>query len=181
MPVRANEGDAVSDVLMVIAPDQFRDEEYARPKEVLEGLGATVTTASVAPGPCRGKLGMLARAEVALNEVSAERYDAVVFVGGSGSNVYFDDLDAHALARSMYAAGKVVGAICVAPTTLAHAGLLRGRNVTSFASQRDDLVAHGAVWTGAPVEVDGSIVTANGPGSSQDFGLAVADLLGLSR
>ncbi|MDP3630622.1 MAG: DJ-1/PfpI family protein [Actinomycetota bacterium] len=171
----------MSDVLMVIAPDQFRDEEYARPREVLEGLGATVVTASVAPGPCRGKLGMLARAEVALNEVSPDRYDAIVFVGGAGASVYFDDLDAHALARAMHAAGKVVGAICVAPSTLAHAGLLRGKNATAFASQRDDLIAHGATWTGAPVEIDGSIVTANGPAASQDFGLAIADLLGLSR
>lgn len=166
---------------MVIAPDQFRDEEYSRPKEVLEGLGAHVVTASVAPGPCRGKLGMLARATVALNEVLPEEYDAIVFIGGAGASVFFDDLDAHRLAKTLHAQGKVVAAICVAPSTLARAGLLSHRNATAFASQHDDLVAHGAVWTGADVQVDGSIVTANGPAAAQDFGLAVADLLGLSR
>jgi len=166
---------------MVIAPDQFRDEEYSHPKEVLESLGATVITASVAPGPCRGKLGMLARATVALSEAAPEAYDALVFVGGSGASVYFDDLDAHRLAKGMHARGKVVAAICVAPSTLARAGMLDRRNATAFASQRDDLVAHGAIWTGAAVEVDGSIVTANGPAAAQDFGLAIADLLGLSR
>ncbi len=171
----------MSDVLMVIAPDQFRDEEYDHPKQVLESLGATVTTASIAPGPCRGKLGMLARATVALNEVQPDKYDALVFVGGAGSSIYFDDLDAHALASAMYGDGKIIGAICVAPSILARAGLLTRRNATAFASQHDDLVDHGAVWTGAPVQVDGSIVTANGPGAAQDFGLAIADLLGLSR
>jgi protease I len=165
---------------MVIAPDQFRDEEYSHPKDVLESLGARVVTASVAPGPCRGKLGLLARADVALSEVRPETYDAVIFVGGTGSSVFFDDIDAHALARAVYADGRVVGAICVAPTTLAHAGLLNRKNATAFASQHDDLVAHGAVWTGAPVEIDGSIVTASGPAAARDFGLAIADLLGLS-
>ena len=171
----------MSNVLMVIAPDQFRDEEYSRPKEVLEGLGARVVTASVAPGPCRGKLGMLARATVALNEVVPEEYDAIVFIGGAGASVFFDDLDAHRLAKTMHAARKVVAAICIAPSILARAGLLSHRNATAFASQRDDLVAHGAVWTGAEVQVDGSIITANGPATAQDFGLAIADLLGLSR
>jgi protease I len=124
---------------------------------------------------------MLARATEALDEVVPEEFDAIVFVGGAGASVFFDDLDAHRLAKTMHAQGKVVAAICVAPSILARAGLLSRKNATAFASQRDDLVAHGAVWTGANVQVDGSIVTANGPAAAQDFGLAIADLLGLSR
>jgi len=169
----------VKSVLMVIAPDQFRDEEYAHPKEVFEGRGARVVTASVAPGPCRGKLGMLARAEVALAEAQPDDYDAIVFVGGAGAQIYFDDLDAHRLARAMAETGKVVSAICIAPSVLAHAGLLEGVHATAFSSQEDDLREHGAVWTGEPVSVDGAIVTGNGPAAARDFGMAIADLLGL--
>ena len=51
------------DVVMVIAPTVFRDEEYALPKSVLESRGAHVVTASVAPGECIGKLGMRAVAD----------------------------------------------------------------------------------------------------------------------
>ncbi|MBA4370557.1 MAG: hypothetical protein C0418_03140 [Coriobacteriaceae bacterium] len=166
-------------VLMVIAPDQFRDEEYAHPKQVLEQRGATVVTGSVAPGPCRGKLGMLAHAEVAVAEADPDDYDAVVFVGGPGSSVFFDDEDAQDLALDMAEDGKVVGAICIAPSILAHAGLLEGRAATSFDSQEDDLVMHGARWTGADVEIDGRIVTANGPAAALDFGETLADMLGL--
>ena len=166
-------------VLMVIAPDQFRDEEYARPKEVLEQRGASITTASVAPGPCRGKLGMMARADVALMEADPAEYDAIVFVGGGGSSIYFDDADAHRVAKAMVDQGKPLGAICIAPSTLAHAGLLQGLRVTSFPSQEQDLVAHGADFTGAPVEIDGLIVTANGPDAAREFGSAIADALNL--
>lgn len=164
---------------MVIAPEVFRDEEYAHPKAVLEGLGASVTTASVQPGICRGKLGMMAEATVSVADATASEYDAVVFVGGGGAQVFFDDPAAHALARSAHEGGKVVAAICIAPSVLAHAGLIRGIRATAFPSQREDLIAHGANWTGAAVEVDGSIITANGPDAATDFGRAIADALGL--
>jgi protease I len=164
---------------MVIAPDQFRDEEYARPREVLERRGAHIVTASVAPGPCRGKLGMMARADVALFDVDPAKFDAVVFVGGGGSAVFFDDEDAHRVARTIADAGGIVAAICIAPSTLARAGLLDGRTATAFPTQKDDLEAHGASFTGKPVEVDGRIVTASGPEPASDFGSAVADALGI--
>jgi len=170
----------VAHVLMVIAPAVFRDEEYAHPKQVLESAGARVTTASTARGACLGKLGMVAHADIALHEVEPADYDAVVFVGGSGAEVFFDDPVAHRIAGTMADAGMVVAAICIAPSILARAGVLHGRRATAFSSQEPDLTARGAIWTGAPVEIDGAIVTANGPEAAADFGRALADLLGLT-
>ncbi len=166
-------------VLMVIAPEGFRDEEYVEPRDVLRERGARVVTASVAPGPCRGKLGLMARAEVALFEADPSDYDAVVFVGGGGSEVFFDDLDARSLARRMYEDGKPVAAICIAPTVLANAGLLEGRPATCFSSARDALVSAGAEVTDAPVEQDGTIITASGPEAATGFGERLAEALGL--
>lgn len=164
---------------MVIAPEVFRDEEYEHPKQVLEARGASVVTASRAAGTCHGKLGLTAEATLGIAEAKATDYDAVLFVGGGGAEVFFDDPVAHDLARKTLAAGKVVGAICIAPSILARAGLLAGVRATAFPSQQDDLAAHGAVWTGAPVEVSGPIVTASGPEAARGFGLAVGDMLGL--
>ncbi len=155
--------------LLVIAPDTFRDEEYGEPKQVLERAGYDVTTASVEAGACTGRFGMKAHAEVALRDVDPAPYDIVAFVGGGGAHVYFDDPVAHALARDALDAGKVVGAICIAPSILGHAGLLNGVTVTSFSSEESDLAAHGATWTGAPVETDGRVVTASGPEAATAF------------
>lgn len=169
------------DVVMVIAQSVFRDEEYAEPKRVLESRGAHVVTASVAPGECIGKLGMRATADVSVAEATKKEWNGVVFVGGAGAAVFFDDGAAHQLAQDAWGKDAIVSAICVAPSTLARAGLLDGVSATAFPSQEADLRAHGALWTGAKVTVDGRIVTGNGPEAATEFGEAVADALGLPK
>lgn len=165
--------------LLVVAPEMFRDEEYAEPKRILEARGASVTTASVAPGECSGKLGMRATAQTSVLAAATRVWDSVTFVGGPGAEVFFDDADAHALARMVRDGGGIVSAICIAPSILARAGLLDGVRATAFPSQEGDLKAHGAIWTGAPVTVHGTILTGNGPEAAGAFGNALADLLGL--
>lgn len=166
-------------VVMVIAPQQFRDEEYEHPREVLLSRGAEVVTASAHAGECVGRFGAKAQADLALDEVDPDAFDAVIFVGGAGSAVYFDDSRAHALARRIDERGGVVAAICIAPSTLAHAGLLKGKRATAYPTQKDDLVGYGAVWSDGPVEIDGRIITANGPDAARAFGEAVAEALSL--
>lgn len=167
------------DVVMVIAPEVFRDEEYAEPKRVLTERGATVVTASTAPRECIGKLGMKAVAEISVHDAAEQAWDAVVFVGGAGAAAFFDDPDAHRLACAASQSGAVIGAICIAPSILAHADLLGGVRATAFQSQESDLTAHGALWLEGPVVVDGRIVTANGPEAANAFGEALAGLLGV--
>ena len=169
----------MSRVLMVIAPQVFRDEEYAVPREVLESRGAEVVTASSRTGTCHGKLGMTAEATLALDGVDPVAYDAIVLVGGGGAEIFFDDPLAHEIAREAVALDRVVAAICIAPSILAHAGVLRGIQATAFESQKSDLKVHGAVWSRGPVEVDGRIITGNGPDAARDFGLSIAKALGL--
>lgn len=176
--------------VMLIAPDNFRDEEYFKPKALLEEAGCSVTTASQSTAACTGMLGARVQPDIALVQaVSMARndlWDAAVFVGGSGAEVYFNDGDAQALAREVAGRGCVVGAICIAPAILAHTGLLQGILVTSFPSVREILEDAGATWTGEQVEhalnlvADGSVtVTANGPEAAEAFGAALVKALGL--
>lgn len=163
--------------LLVIAPRTFRDEEYLEPRALLEAAGIDVVTASVTPGRCVGRFGAEVIAEIALADADGAAYDAVVFVGGGGASVFFDDPEAHRVARQAEQAGRLLAAICIAPSVLARAGLLEGVRATAFPSQRDDLVAHGADWTGAEVETDGLIVTANGPEAATAFGKRLVEIL----
>ena len=164
-------------VLMIIAPRNFRDEELFHTKEELERLGNSITIASKSKETAIGMLGGTVTPDLTLDEVNVDDYDAVVFVGGTGSSIYFNDSRAHEIARSANEKGKIVAAICIAPSTLANAGILSGKRVTSYPSEENNLRSKGAVYTGSRVEKDGNIITADGPGSAREFGRRIAESL----
>lgn len=161
-------------ILMVIAKQGYRDEEYEGPKIVFEGHGFQVTTASQVKGECLGKLGGRAWAEVAINEINPHDYNAVVFVGGPGCSYLLHDEEVLSLAKEAYRYDKVVAAICMAPSILANAGLLEGKRATAFLGEKENLESKGATFTGNKVEVDGKIITATGPEAVSDFAEAVS-------
>jgi len=167
----------MANILMVVAPTEFRDEELFDTKQELESAGHRVTVASTHVGPCTGMRGGVAEATTRIDEVAADAYAAVIFVGGGGARVLFDDPAAHAIARSLCANGRIVGAICVAPTILARAGLTEGRRVSVFPSQTETLRASGARVQDHPVTVDGNVITASGPVAARSFGKAIAQAL----
>lgn len=169
-------------ILMIIAPRDFRDEELLIPKEYFENLGATVLVASKELDVCKGMLGAQIKPDLALRDVNIDDFDAVVFVGGAGVPVYYNDPEALRIAREAYEKGKVVGAICLAPGILASAGILNGKKATVWWTPqhtlgRDLLVRNGATLVDEPVVVDGRVVTANGPNAARAFAEAIAQLL----
>ena len=164
-------------VLMVIASDQFRDEEYQKPRAILEKAGMRVIVASSSLKEATGMLGLKVKADLLLKDAKIEEYAAVVFVGGMGATEYWDNPVAHALARSSYQAGKPTSAICLAPMTLANAGLLKGKKATIWKDVVGDFKTKGVVYTGKPVERDGKLLTGSGPDAAEEFGKALAEAL----
>ena len=162
---------------MVIAPEQFRDEEYTEPREVFEKAGIQVTVASARLGKAVGKFGLEVEIDKRLNDTHANDYDAVVFIGGTGSRIYFNDPEAHRLIREAETSQHIIGAICAAPGTLAKAGLLKGKRATSYIEESEILKQGGAIFTGKSVEVDGRIVTGDGPRSASAWGEKIVELL----
>lgn len=73
------------------------------------------------------------------------------------------------------AKNKPIAAICAAPMVLGKLGVLKGRKATCYPGFEQYL--KGAIFTAAPVEKDGNIITANGPGAAMDFALAIVDML----
>jgi protease I len=162
----------------VIAHRGFRDEELLEPKSVLEAAGVRCAVASSALGPALGMLGARVQPDLLYTAIPSDA-DALVFVGGEGASEYWDDRTAHRLAREALTGGRVVGAICFGPSTLANARLLEGRNATAYASRKGHLVAQGARWSNDAVVRDGSLVTANGPEAARAFGEALLAALGV--
>ena len=164
-------------ILFIIAPKNFREEELFEPKAVLEKAGAKTVIASRKIGTIIGAGGETAKASIALDDVDVKNYKAIIFVGGPGASAYFDDAKARQIAKQAVEAGKVAGAICIAPSILANAGLLKGKKATAFSSQAENMHEKGAKYTGKDVTVDGKIITANGPDAAKQFGKAIATAL----
>ena len=156
-------------VLFIIAPDNFRDEEYLYPREILEEEGVNVSVASKSLDEAYGMLGARVEPDLLLSEVKVDEYDGIVFIGGIGAKLYWNDEQALRICREAVSEGKILAAICIAPVTLACAEVLEGMKATVWPSEKDRLVERGAIYTGREVEVDGKIITANGPKAARDF------------
>lgn len=169
-------------VLMIIAPENFRDEEYIYPHAALQLAGANITVASTHRGMCKGMLGAEVEADATIDDVVDDNWDMVVVVGGNGADVYWDDATVHKIVQDAVNEKIPVAAICISPSTLARAGILKGVQATAWKDREQDLKDHGAIWTGDPVthgvSATGSpILTGNGPKAAFAFGQELKKLL----
>jgi len=155
--------------LVIIPPNNFNDMEFNAVVERLEEAGILVTIGCSSEENAVGMYGKSVKPDALLGMVDPLAYDAVVFIGGGGTLVYFDDNVAQSIAVCAAGAGKVVAAICVAPVILARAGVLNGKAATVFPMFTGELIEGGAEYTGENVTVDGKIITANGPDAAEEF------------
>ncbi|MFH1823061.1 MAG: DJ-1/PfpI family protein [Patescibacteria group bacterium] len=156
-------------ILMVIAPKDFRDQEYLDPRKVFDKNGLEVKVASIQRGRSVGAEGTEVNIDLTISQVNENDFDAVVFIGGPGMLAIIDDDSLQILAKKFYQAGKLTTAICVAPAILAKAGIINGKKATAWSGSQADLEAGGAIITNEPVTIDENIITASGPAAAHDF------------
>ncbi len=167
-------------ILMIVAPTNFRDEECFESKAIFENAGIEVTIASKNTTQATGKLGGKIDVDLNLSEVNVEDYDAIVFVGGPGASNYTKDKEALRIAQDTVNKNKLLAAICIAPTILASAGVLKGKNATVWNgdNQQGKVIENaGAAYIRKPVVKDGKLITADGPSSAKEFGKEIVKAL----
>ncbi len=159
-------------ILMIIAPQNFRDEEYLEPKKIFEQKGYEVITASKEVKTAIGRFGAKANIDIDIGMVNPKDYDAVVFVGGGGAIAYQNDLIINNIIEDFKNQNKLIGAICIAPTILAIQGILKGKKATVWNGDQEQskiLEQNMATYTGEDVTKDKLIITANGPAAAKKF------------
>lgn len=169
-------------ILFIIAQVDFRDEEYLTPKQVLEQAGVKVITASVTTDKAKGSLGAEVVPDIAIKDANLDDYDMVVAAGGSGAPKLYECQEFRDIFLDARQQNKPFGAICISPATLAKIGVLEGKTATVYKTDEavQALRDGGALYSGKPVEIDGNIVTANGPMAAKEFGMAILNVLGVS-
>ncbi len=166
-------------VLLIIAQKGYQDVELDGTRQGLLDAGFEVTLASIKAGSCEGKFGGEEEASLGLTDVDVGEFDRIAFIGGPGANNLWQNKDAQRIAIETVAAGKPLGAICIAPKILVVAGVLDGKKATVWNEDGDQagfLALHNVEYTGEDITVDGLIVTANGPKAAVAFGKIFAAL-----
>lgn len=160
---------------LIITSLNFRDDELFTTKRMLDAAQVQTVIASTKLGTIRGTLGGLVDAGVLVDQLRVDDYDAIVFISGPAE--YVGNPVAIDIIKETVRKGKVLGAIGVAPTILASAGVLTGIRTTAYLTERDALVQAGALYTGFPVEKERLIITATGPTAAIQFGRLIAETL----
>jgi protein deglycase len=167
----------VARVLVPLA-EGFEEIEAVTIVDLLRRAGIEVRTAALGDPQVTGSHGMTVAADMTLDSAVVADYDMIVLPGGMpGADHLKNDARVVELLQRFAAEGRYTAAICAAPGVLAHAGLLEGRQATSFPGFLREDSATGLQLSEAPVVVDGKIVTSRGPGTAIEFGLALIELL----
>jgi len=157
-------------VLIVLA-DGFEEMEAIVPADLLRRAGINVLIASIEENmSLTGRNYIHILADVLLNTALKEDFDCVLLPGGPGHKSLRKDKRVIELITKQASAGRLVAAICAAPTVLLDAGLLEGKKYTAHFSCADELKD---IDPGRCVVEDGNIITSRGAGTATEFGLAI--------
>jgi protease I len=172
--------------ILIMATSGFEESELFGPREILHRRGATVALASPDLAPIQATVrddpGRTIRPDVRIEDVSAERYDALLLPGGViNPDALRTNEHAIALIRSFAEAGKPVAAICHGPWLLVEADLLRGRRATAWPSIRTDLRNAGATVVYEAAVIDGNILTSRSPDDVPAFTTALIGMIEQDR
>lgn len=162
--------------ILVPLAEGFEEIEAVTILDVLRRAGLDTTSAGLTGNPVRGSHGIPVMADEPLAGLRPDDFGAIVLPGGMpGSDNLKKSDTVISFIQSIYRRGGVTAALCAAPMVLGHAGVLAGKKATCFPGFESEM--KGATPTGSPVEVDGTIITARGPGCAIPFALALVEAL----
>lgn len=156
----------------VFLADGFEEVEALAPVDVMRRAKLDVKTVGVTGSEVTGAHDITVKADIALSDVQADDIEGVILPGGMPGTLNLEKsqgvIDA---VKYAYENGKIIAAICAAPSIIGNLGYLEGRKATCFPGFEGKL--SGAEYTAAHTETDGNVITAKGAGCAVEFGHAI--------
>lgn len=160
--------------IALLIEQDFEDAEVTEPLKAMKAAGAKVlVVGSGSAKTYKGKHGTEINADVSIDEVRVDEFDAIIVPGGYAPDrmrLYAPMVD---LVRKANEKGKLLAAVCHGPQLLISADVVRGRRVTSWQSIAVDLKNAGAIWVDEPVVKDGNLITSRKPADLPRFNKAI--------
>ena len=144
--------------------------------DILRRAGIRVVSAGLDDLPVLASRSVLLLPDTTLDTALNDSFDMIVLPGGQpGTNNLKADKRIISLLQQMARQGKYIAAICAAPSVLAAAGLLAGKQATSFPGALDTF--RNVKQQPAAIVEDGKFITSRGPGTAMDFALTLVERL----
>ncbi len=151
-----------------LATDGFEQVELTQPWDAIKAAGAEVVLVSPKNGKIQGmnhtdKADQF-KVDLNVEKASAENFDGLVLPGGLANPDALRMCETSvSFVRDFFKQHKPVAAICHGPWTLIEAGVVEGREVTSWPSLKTDLKNAGAEWVNRECVCDEGLVTSRNP------------------
>ena len=121
-----------------------------------------------------GSHGISVAMDTKLSRIQLKEEDAIIIPGGMPGTMNLGvDVAVTGALKQMNRDGKIVAAICAAPSVLGKCGILEGKKATCYPGF--DKYLEGAEYTGNMVEVVDNFILGKGPGAAPAFGFAILE------
>lgn len=131
-----------------------------------------------------GRFGLKINADVLIDDVHPEEYDALAIPGGFHSHGFDEAYDVKVLnlAETIYNSGGIIATMCVGILPVAKAGLLKGKRATTYPLSKNHdnpeyLRKHGCQYSGKYLEIDDRIISCAGPAQSLQVVMIMLEML----
>lgn len=165
-------------VLLPLAPG-FEEIEAVTVIDLLRRAGVAVKVAAVGEvevARVEGSHGIALACDAAASAVDVADFDALVLPGGMpGTRRLAESERVRGWVTEHAARGRLLGAICAAPTVLEACGVLAGRRATSHPGHAAEM--RNCHYEESAVVKDGNIITSRGAGTAIAFAAALVSEL----
>lgn len=146
--------------VIVVGP-AVEDTEFAYPYYRLQEDEFIVDVASNGAVDVIAKHGLPIKVNVDIKKLNVNDYDLLIVPGGLESPDRLRQIpELLNFIKEMNSANKIIASVCHGPWVLISAGIVKGKNMTTYVGCKDDLINAGAIYHNVPVITDGNIITA---------------------
>ena len=165
----------------VILADGFEEIEALGTMDVLRRMHCFVHSVGLDSKTVRGSHHIFVEADETMDTAKFDDAFAIILPGGlPGATNLRDSAALREILKKHNAKGKLLCAICAAPSVLAAAGIAGGHTITGYPGC-EKLSAVPCSFTGKMVEHDGNLITAKGPGATFLFAAEIARAFGVAE
>lgn len=161
----------------IFLAEGFEEVEALTVVDLLRRADVEVVMASVdGKTDVTGAHGICVKADAAAETVNYDEMDMLVLPGGMPGTLNLGKNEIVCRQVTAFAEnGKLLGAICAAPSVLGSLGILHGREAVCYPGFEEKL--EGAKVSFGPVKTDGNVITSRGLGTAIAFAGAIIEKL----